>query len=350
MAFCDLTLDNLLAAGDAGVLARYRSQDLVVLTVDLRGADLAILLCIAPDALVFGQEYWLGQSYLNWHLAYGLSAKNVEIVADSLAANGFEWLQIPYAVVNFGTGDFTNAAPTRPDWNRNIFQTFVVPASAAPAARAAIVASAALVREFLCEPRAAFDGVEARYGDCVLEKLFDRTVHGYRRPAGLPRRTMASGAEYVQSQIDQVDAIEADFAAGRLDRRVNWRWLTYRPLDARAFDGGQQRLVAEINLRKARLIEALAMPHFYCELFLRRIDTSSNRQQPSYAVLGNDMDWMETLHALSPASFSPEFEEHAVLERYVRTMQERYPFMAQDPLDGFLQMPKAKKWKQPRVA
>src|SRR5690348_12907891 len=92
MAFCDLTLDNLLAAGDAGVLARYRSQDLVVLTVDLRGADLAILLCIAPDALVFGQEYWLGQSYLNWHLAYGLSAKNVEIVADSLAANGFEWL------------------------------------------------------------------------------------------------------------------------------------------------------------------------------------------------------------------------------------------------------------------
>ena len=350
MAFYDLPLDALLAAGESGVLAQYRSHDLVVLTVDLRGADLAVLICIAPEALAFGQEYWLGQSYMNWHLAYGLTAKNFEIVVESLAASGFEWSQVPYAVVNFGTGGFTSAASARPDWNRNIFQTFVVPASAAPAARAAIAASAALVREFLYEPSARHGGVEARYGECALEKLFDRIVYGYRRPVGLPPRRMDSGVEYVQAQMAQVDAVAADLAAGLLDRRTHWRWLTYRPLDAREFGSELGPVIAEINLRKSRLVEALAMPHFYYELFLRRIDTSTNHQQPSYAVLGNDMDWMESLHAVSPGSFSPDFEERAVLERYIGRMQERHPFLAHDPLDGFLRMPKVRKWKRPEIA
>jgi len=348
MAFYNLPLDALLAAGESGVLAQYRSHDLVVLTVDLRGADLAVLICIAPEALAFGQEYWLGQSYMNWHLAYGLNAKNFETVVKSLAASGFEWSQIPYAVVNFGTGDFTSAASTRPDWNRNIFQTFIVPTSAAQVARAAIAASAALVREFLYEPKVRHGGVEARYGECVLEKLFDRIVYGYRRPVGLPPRRMDSGAEYVQVQMAQVDAVEADLAAGRLDRRTNWRWLTYRALDVREFGSEQGPVIAEINLRKSRLIEALAMPHFYYELFLRRIDTSTNRQQPSYTVLRNDMDWTESLYTMSPGSFSPDFEEHSILKRYIDRMQERHPFLAQDPLDGFLQMPKVKNVNGPR--
>ncbi|TCO33846.1 hypothetical protein EV148_1203 [Dokdonella fugitiva] len=350
MVFYDLTLDALISAGEVGVLARYRSQDLVVLTADLRDANLAVMLCVAPNALLFGQEYWLGQSYVNWHLAYGLSTKNFEIVSRSLAVDGLEWSQVPYAVLDFGTGEFTNAAAIRPDWNRNIFQTFVVPTSAVQAARAAIAASARLVGEFLYEPKAPHGGVETRYGECALEKLFDRIIYGYRRPAGLPPRVMGFGAEYIQSQTAQLSAVEADLAAGRLDQRTNWRRLTYRPLDAREFDDDQQPLVAGINLRKARLVEALDMPHFYYELFLRRIDTSTNREQSSYQLLGNDMDWTERLHAMSPGSFSPAFEERTVLERYIGWMQERYPFLARDPLDGFLRMPKMRKWKWPLIA
>ena len=338
VVFREKALDTVLALGEGGVLAKLRSRDLVVLAVDLGGAGLTALVCIAPDGHTFGQEYWLGQTYLNWHLTYGLTERNFEAVAASLKADGFRLADIPYAIVNFGSGGFANATPIRRDWDRNIFQTFVVPTDAISVARAAIQASAPIVSEFLYGPDVAYLGVEARYGECPLEKLFARTAFGYRRPINLPvpPATTKFGSKYVEQQLADMQNIEADLNAGQLVRVTNWRWLTYRPLDCRDFDRDQWELVAEINLRKSRLIRRLELPHFYYELFLRRVDTSANRRQSSYNLLRNDMDWMEILRSGSPHSFSSDFEERSVLLEYIGNTQKRYPFLARDPLGEVL--------------
>jgi len=148
--------------------------------------------------------------------------------------------------------------------------------------------------------------------------------------------SMNLGIDYLRKQLADVRHIAEELDSGTLDRATNWRWLTYRPLDCREFDRSQRNLVAEINLEKARLINRLELPHFYYELFLRRIDTSLNRALSSYRFVKNDMDWLENLHHVSPESFSADFEERSILLGYIDKMQKRYPFMANDPLRGIL--------------
>lgn len=336
MVFSERTLDEFLGLREGGVLAELQSSDLVVISLELRGADLTSLVCIAPKGYAFGQEYWLGESYLRWHQIFGLHRENFDSVAASVRRMGLALEDVPYAIVNFGTGEFANAMAKRIDWDRNVFQTFVVPTKAVSAAHAALEASVDLVRGFLYEQNANRAGVEARYGEVPLEKVFSRKVYGYRRPAKASKATAYVGltAEHLHAVLADVRRMASQLDASTLDRTTNWRWLTYRPLDCRDFGRGQEELVAEVNLEMAHLLESIQLPHFYYELLLRRVDTSLNRAQASYRLVRNDLDWAERLHDLSPKSFSPNFDERTMLLEYIGKIQNRYPFMARDPLRG----------------
>jgi len=322
-------------------LQAFQRDDLAVVQVDLGDTGLATLLCLAPADRYFGQEFWFGPSHLNWYLTFGLDAKNVARIADGVQRSGCKLADVPGYLLRFGSGKLAEIVDQQRSVDRNVLQSITIPRAAVDVGLRAIEASAPLVRAFLYLPVTHDLGVNARYGLAEIEKVFPRENYSYRLSPKL--RNAVAGFRRPLDESAALRALQtvAELADKMLhsDQRAlrpNWRWLTYRPIDCRDHDERQRELVVEINRDRAVLVQKLGLPHFYYELILRRVDVSLNKKLSAYPTMPNDRDWMLTLHATAPASFSAGFEELTLIDRYLADMRARYPCLQQDAFERAL--------------
>lgn len=358
LKLAQMTPDSVLAAYQDG-------SNIAVLALEILGTPLTTLLAISPKGKYFSQNWWLGQSYLNWTLTAGFDQALVKDITASFKKSRISIGRIPINLLTLKGGvDEARGCGGLNIWDNNSFLTATIPTEAAESASKALEASYPLVGDYLLPMYGDIcpSNLLSRYGEVQIERAFSlelpsATYHGtgYRNPLvkilkklgteiAVPAKK--SQEDFLKETINELEGVLLKLACDRSNiiqgaHRVQYFYM----YDAKEFEFDLMPLVARVNMLRSQALKLLAFPHFYESVAIRMLDVSLNCAQDKYQYLASDRDWMLRLHKLSPQSFSTDFEELENVDEYIFGLNKRYPCLVDDPLRDVLPKCPTKEFK-----
>ena len=361
--FEQVLLRDIAELGDAALLHRYQRQNIVVLDVPLGECNLHTLVAIAPNGHYFGQEWWMGQSYIDWsqNLAADRSAAND--VVQSVRSLGVAYESLPMQMVGLGGWFYHAFGKGMSAWNSDIVISATIPTKVVPTAIQVIESSLTLMSQYLLPRTGALSKtrIGEKYGEVILEQAFpisssDGVIYRtmYREPGecDLTQQTFSQSAHRQQerqltSHMKALRALLKESSTGfrAYDGAQRQQFLFF--LSAPEFDVSLHDMVREVNAMRAEVLATIDIPHFFLSLELRLPDID-NKPKKRLNYLPNDEDWMSWLMEAAPESFSSRRGAKSSVDRYLKTMRTAFPCLGTDPFKGVLSATSRKRVKKSR--
>lgn len=342
ISLVDVRLQDIASLDDAALNRRFRSNDVVVLVIEL--ASLVTFLGLAPRRQRFGQEWWLGQGYSDWRWKVGSNRRFAEgEIAKVVRSAHTRLADIPWPVFNIG-GWFAHAYKySAPSWNPDSVISVTLPLRAQEDGRKAILKSEALIAAHLLDELPGANSAENRpYGISPLEESFPigrcdglHYLHDEveLRELSLPEDLPAAGLREQQSQLKRFKKLAGDLLstpAKRDAKAAGHRTQRFSFLNALEFHESLWDHVREINGLRSSFIASTVLPHFYAGLTIQQLDPSNTVTKKPKRLL-NDFDWVRRLARDSESSFCKPGDAVAAVTEYESGMRRRFPCLGTDP-------------------